>query len=185
MSYDRFDQGGDDDEAEVAARQRAQSRDMFRLASAATCRHQAVTRHLGERMEACGTSCDVCGGWDLLGAAGEIPAAARARGDRPARSATLPPADDPADAEVVAALKALRKQLADERGVPAYIVFSDATLLHMAQRRPASAAELLAIPGVGPKKLQLYGPRFLALLAPHPGPLPARRGDGFKEQDPY
>jgi ATP-dependent DNA helicase RecQ len=85
----------------------------------------------------------------------------------------------------VAALKALRKQLADERGVPAYIVFSDATLLHMAQRRPASAAELLAIPGVGPKKLQLYGPRFLALLAPHPGPLPARRGDGFKEQDPY
>jgi ATP-dependent DNA helicase RecQ len=140
---------------------------MFRLASAATCRHQAVTRHLGERMEACGGSCDVCAGWDLLGAAGEIVEPARARGERPPRSATLPAAD-PVDAEVVAALKALRKQIADERGVPAYIVFSDATLLHMAQQRPASDAELLAIPGVGPKKLQLYGRRFLALLAAAP-----------------
>jgi len=70
----------------------------------------------------------------------------------------------PEDDGLFLALKTLRKQLADERSVPAYIVFSDATLLQMAQRRPATETELLSIPGVGPKKLELYGARFLAVL---------------------
>ena len=62
-------------------------------------------------------------------------------------------------------LKALRRTLADQRGVPAYIVFSDATLLAMAEQRPTSEVQMLAIPGVGPKKVELYGAPFLALLA--------------------
>src|SRR5262249_53513427 len=53
MSYDRFADEGD---GEVAARQQAQVREMFRMASARICRHQAVTRYLGERMAPCGSS---------------------------------------------------------------------------------------------------------------------------------
>jgi ATP-dependent DNA helicase RecQ len=48
--------------------------------------------------------------------------------------------------------------------VPAYVVFHDATLLEMAARRPRSEVELLAVTGVGPRKLQLYGALFLAAL---------------------
>jgi ATP-dependent DNA helicase RecQ len=65
-------------------------------------------------------------------------------------------------------LKTLRKRLADGRGLPAYLVFSDATLQQMAQFRPATEAEFLALSGVGPKKLQRYGQAFLDLLREHP-----------------
>jgi ATP-dependent DNA helicase RecQ len=167
MSYDRFGDG-DDVDAEVAARARAQVRDMFRLASARICRHQGVTRHLGEQMDACGGSCDVCAGWDLLAAADEVAPerSGAGRAPRPGRQRTpLVAPEDTLGGELFARLRVLRKQIADQRAVPAYVVFSDATLLHMAERRPSSAAEMLAIPGVGPKKLELYGESFLALLA--------------------
>jgi superfamily II DNA helicase RecQ len=61
------------------------------------------------------------------------------------------------DDEVVVRLKALRKRLATERAVPAYVIFSDATLLEIAATRPKTANALLAISGIGPKKLELYG----------------------------
>jgi ATP-dependent DNA helicase RecQ len=124
-------------------------------------------------MDDCGGACDVCSGWDALAAAGELPAgAARARPGRGSAgtgaSTAAPDPADPgladADAELLVRLKALRRQIADERGVPAYIVFPDATLAQMARRRPTTASELLEIPGVGPKKLELYGERFLAEL---------------------
>ncbi|HTA18063.1 MAG TPA: ATP-dependent DNA helicase RecQ [Polyangia bacterium] len=158
LSYDRF---GDDADPAVAERQRTQSREMFRLAAARACRHEAVTRYLGEHMDACESSCDVCAGFDVLGEAeAATPAIPRAR--RP-RGAPIPASDD-LDAELYLALKALRKTIADARAVPAYIVFSDATLVQLAERRPRSEAELLEIPGVGPKKLELYGAPFLAVL---------------------
>jgi len=159
LSYDRF---GDDGDGDVAERQRAQVREMFRLAAARTCRHEAVTRYLGERMPACESSCDVCAGWDVLGQAAEAPVLPRARRGR---SAALIPTADDVDGELYVALKTLRRAIADERGVPAYIVFSDATLVQLAERRPRTEAALLEVPGVGPKKLELYGERFLALLA--------------------
>jgi ATP-dependent DNA helicase RecQ len=56
----------------------------------------------------------------------------------------------------------LRRRLAEERRVPAYVVFSDATLLEMAERRPRSEAELLQVSGVGLSKLERYGAAFLA-----------------------
>jgi len=59
----------------------------------------------------------------------------------------------------------LRKQLAAERRVPAYVVFSDATLLRIAEQRPGSDQALLAIPGIGPVKLQLYGRVLLETVA--------------------
>ena len=70
-----------------------------------------------------------------------------------------------ADGELVLALKALRKRLATERAVPAYVVFSDATLLDIAAARPRTSGALLAISGIGPKKLELYGPVVLDVVA--------------------
>lgn len=71
-------------------------------------------------------------------------------------------------------LKAWRLTAATEQGVPAYVVFSDATLRAIAERRPASLGELAAVPGVGPVKLGLYGPTVLEFckIADGAGPLP-------------
>ncbi len=65
--------------------------------------------------------------------------------------------DDP----LFAQLRAWRLTAANEQGVPAYVVFSDATLHAIAERRPASLGELAGVPGVGPVKLGLYGPTVL------------------------
>ncbi|WP_255202146.1 RecQ family ATP-dependent DNA helicase [Adlercreutzia caecimuris] len=62
-------------------------------------------------------------------------------------------------------LRALRKRLADAAEVPPYVVFPNTTLAAMASARPATAAELLAVPGVGEKKLATYGEPFLAEIA--------------------
>ena len=63
-------------------------------------------------------------------------------------------------------LRALRKQLAAAEGVPAYIVFIDAVLRHMARAKPRSRHELLQVPGIGPVKLERYGDAFLDQLQP-------------------
>jgi ATP-dependent DNA helicase RecQ len=71
---------------------------------------------------------------------------------------------DAAGEALFQALKKLRKQIADERGIPAYLVWSDATLRAMVVARPRTATDLLAVSGVGPVKLEAYGDRFLTLL---------------------
>jgi ATP-dependent DNA helicase RecQ len=61
-------------------------------------------------------------------------------------------------------LRTLRRQIAQERDVPAYVLFSDATLREMARVRPGSKAALLGIRGVGESKVADLGPRFLELI---------------------
>ncbi len=61
-------------------------------------------------------------------------------------------------------LRALRREIADREGVPAYVIFHDATLREMAAVRPQTADELLDVGGVGVKKLEKYGEEFLAVL---------------------
>ncbi len=64
-------------------------------------------------------------------------------------------------------LRALRKKLADERGVPPYIVFSDVSLRQMARSYPQSEGEFARISGVGEKKLREFGAAFLGEIAGH------------------
>ena len=154
--YDRL---FDDVPAEVGARNRAQVREMFRLAEHRGCRHQAITQYLGESRGPCGASCDLCCGRDVLAEAKPVAGKKKRRTDP---EPDAPPAS--ADEELFTRLKKLRKTLADSRRVPAYIVFSDATLIKMAERRPRSTDELRGIPGVGPKKLEEYGEAFLEVL---------------------
>jgi ATP-dependent DNA helicase RecQ len=61
-------------------------------------------------------------------------------------------------------LRKLRKQLADERGVPPYHVFNDASLREMASREPTSPGEFADIPGVGAMKLETWGPIFITAI---------------------
>ena len=59
-------------------------------------------------------------------------------------------------------LRALRRRLADQRGVPAYIIFSDASIREMARNYPANSTEFRRIPGVGAQKLKDFGEAFLS-----------------------
>ena len=65
------------------------------------------------------------------------------------------------DAELFERLRALRLALAQEAAVPPYVIFHDATLAAMAAARPVTEEELLALPGIGEKKLATYGKAFL------------------------
>ena len=65
-------------------------------------------------------------------------------------------------------LRACRLRLAQEAAVPPYVIFHDATLAAMALARPATESELLALPGVGEKKLAAYGKAFLEAIAAAP-----------------
>ena len=83
---------------------------------------------------------------------------------KPARKGTAEFSPDP---ELFAALRALRKQLAERDGVPPFVVFSDATLAEMAGTRPTDESALLEVNGVGRRKLERYGAAFLEIIRDH------------------
>lgn len=68
------------------------------------------------------------------------------------------------DEDLLLQLKAWRLDIAKEQKVPPYIVFSDNTLIAIAEAMPANDAALIAIPGIGARKLEQYGPDVLALV---------------------
>ncbi|MCA8976945.1 MAG: DNA helicase RecQ [Planctomycetes bacterium] len=76
---------------------------------------------------------------------------------------------EPAERELFEGMRSLRREIASELGVPPYVVFSDATLEELARRRPSSAGAMLAVRGIGQKKLDSFGERFLAAIAAHGG----------------
>ncbi len=79
----------------------------------------------------------------------------------------------PAAAALFERLRTVRKRLADEQGVPPYVVFGDVSLVEMAQRRPRAEDELLEITGVGQVKLERYGAAFLEAVRTHEAEHPA------------
>ena len=72
-----------------------------------------------------------------------------------------------ADRQLWEALRARRKQLAEEEGVPPYVIFHDATLMDMLALRPRDRYEMAAVSGVGDRKLEAYGDAFLTVLEEH------------------
>jgi len=62
------------------------------------------------------------------------------------------------------ALRALRRKLAEEHGVPPYVIFPDSTLLEMLRSQPSSLSEMARVSGVGARKLERYGEAFLEVL---------------------
>jgi len=70
-----------------------------------------------------------------------------------------------ADLRLFETLRELRKHLAEEKGVPPYVIFGDAALVEMSRERPANEAEFLEINGVGQVKLERHGSVFLEAIA--------------------
>jgi ATP-dependent DNA helicase RecQ len=168
VSWDRILDGADD--SGVAAAQKRQARAVFRLVDEEGCRHAGLVGHFGEQIDACGDACDRCTGNDVLGPAERGRAGGpRLAGGRPARGRRAParaPDEDeaPRSGALFERLRAWRTRTAAARGVPAYVIFPDATLAALAEARPASDDELREVRGVGPKKLVEYGDELLALL---------------------
>ena len=71
-------------------------------------------------------------------------------------------------------LRSLRHQIAHERGVPAYIIFSDVSLREMARRYPINSTEFRSVPGVGVQKLKTFGEAFLSHIKSHLAANPRR-----------
>jgi ATP-dependent DNA helicase RecQ len=118
----------------------------------------AVARHRGAAGQA-GVGAaqgarDAGGAWDAGGAGG--------RSSRGGATVGIDP--DSAQGAVFERLRALRKRLASEQGLPPYVIFHDSTLREMAIRRPLTLDEFAALPGVGQAKLSRYGEHFIAAL---------------------
>ncbi|MGQ8364535.1 DNA helicase RecQ [Glaciecola sp. 1036] len=71
------------------------------------------------------------------------------------------------DKQLFARLKQLRKQIADENNLPAFVVFSDATLADMTAKVPTNRMEFLRVSGVGETKLDRYGAVFIQAIEQH------------------
>jgi ATP-dependent DNA helicase RecQ len=91
------------------------------------------------------------------------PRAGREKLSRSQSSAALPEADR----SLFQALREKRTEIARMQNVPPYVIFHDRTLIELAAARPASRAQMAAVPGVGDAKLTRYGPAFLAVIAEH------------------
>jgi ATP-dependent DNA helicase RecQ len=131
------------------------------------------------------------GSAEVLGKRREVPLRREApkppRSSRSASSRAASPAAAAAELPAAAAglfesLRAWRAGVAKEQGLPAYVIFHDATLRQIAAQRPATLAELSGVSGVGEAKLAKYGQQVLDTIAEHPGPIssppsgpPARR----------
>ena len=103
-------------------------------------------------------NCGVLTGQETLRMMLEIPQKKKAAA---AKDAPLPPADE----KLLAALKDLRKSLAMRQSIPAYVVFTDATLIDMCRLKPKTQEEFMEVSGVGQAKSQRYGEVFLAVIA--------------------
>ena len=183
--HERFLDGLEDDD--VRKRTRAATVALFDLVERRCCRHQALVLHFDESISPCGNACDVCTGIRVeariaelgdtqrgmrkerrvgVGASGSANAVANApvnANSRASRGLDVGALDEN-DRELFEELRVVRRALADEAGVPAYIVFGDKVLLEMVTQKPTNEHELLQVSGVGEGKLERYGAAFLRVL---------------------
>ncbi len=97
------------------------------------------------------------------------PAKAPRASRRRTAAASVPELDAAVDGSLFERLRGLRKQLADERKLPPYVIFHDSTLRAMASIQPRNLVELFDVPGIGQRKADDYGEAFLAVIARHRG----------------
>lgn len=103
----------------------------------------------------------------LKGEAGVMMAEPPARARRSRRERQRGDTANPVGNPLFEALRDKRKALAAEHGFPAYVIFHDSVLRDMAHQCPETLAELGRIPGVGAKKLETWGPDFIAVVREH------------------
>ena len=170
---DREEQSGDQpDEVRQAVAEQARERLKYMTFYATTrrCLRADLLRYFGEKSPMTCNNCSNC-------LAVKVPVLQRRAPDpndpttdpnrrkasREAARLTLSTQDE----ELLAALYALRKELARKEKLPAFMVFSDATLRDICTRRPTTKEDLLQISGIGEMKAARYGPAFLTLVKRH------------------
>ncbi len=104
--------------------------------------------------------------WEVLRGERRVQMAIRSRPPRKQKTQKARPVEG-ADEALFQKLRAHRKQLADQAGVPPYIIFHDATLRAIAQRLPRAAAHFATIPGVGQSKLDRFAESFMCVIREH------------------
>lgn len=108
--------------------------------------------------------------WGVL--RGEVQVSARlldvdedeARTERPRSKKRAGAAGDMYGTSLFEHLRALRREIAAEKGLPAFMVFGDAALCDMTRRAPDTPAQMLSVSGVGEQKMRMYGERFLRAI---------------------
>jgi ATP-dependent DNA helicase RecQ len=135
---------------------------MQRYAESGTCLRSRILKYFGD--EAAPSACGNCG---------------------PCVAGPSAHVESEADGELFRSLRAVRKRLADDAGVPPFVIFSDATLRDMARIAPRNRTQMLTVSGVGQVKFERYGAAFLAVtktVAPSAEPAapaaPIRRPEG-------
>jgi ATP-dependent DNA helicase RecQ len=91
----------------------------------------------------------------------------RKKGDRPEKSKADTVSWEGVDQELFESLRGLRREIAEKRALPPYVIFSDATLRELARMRPSSLERMRLVYGIGDAKLRDLGNRFLAAIDAH------------------
>jgi ATP-dependent DNA helicase RecQ len=99
--------------------------------------------------------------WPVLRGEQPVSIARQVKAGRRSKGATRP---STADDSLFERLRVLRKRLADEHGLPPYVIFHDSTLREMAEHMPLDLDQFAALPGVGQAKLARYGEQFIAAV---------------------
>ena len=127
--------------------------DIYAYCESAKCRHKTLVNYFGQKYEPANCrACDVC-----LDQLVSEPAASPVK----RKFADLP---YDFDDDLFQALRRTRKLIADAKQIPAFVVFSDATLMDMTAKRPSTPPAFLRIKGVGLKKHKDYADQFLQTL---------------------
>lgn len=162
-----------EEQAELYRRDMERLRQMTFYSTSKKCLRQVLLRYFGEDApDQCG-NCSVCLGEAFVPEKAEEEAVSTSsKAGKAASRLTFrkpAPVSDAVNPELYEALRLQRQQLATEKRVPAYVIFTDATLRDMARLRPHSREALLQVAGVGERKRDRYGDAFLAVLCEHDG----------------
>lgn len=140
---------------------------MTQFAEGGECRHAGILTYFrdSERIQRCG-HCDSCSPLsDWVVPRAELVKPRRVVKVRKAKSADRTETLESQEAELCAEmLKEWRKRYADERDIPAFLVFSNRTLIDLANRRPKDTEELSRVYGMGPGKIETFGDELLGLF---------------------
>ncbi len=165
-------------------KQRAWERyhEIMNFAESEECRHKLICKHFGESKtwESCG-ACDVCLGmpsWFAQKPKTELRKPQREEAQL--RVETIQNAPAEVNGGFAAAirdhLRQWRREVAKRQNTPAFIVMHDTTLDALCVKQPRTIAELRGIPGIGERKIELYGQEILDALASFRGGAPVSRG---------
>ena len=144
----------EDGDARQMKMQHSRLRSLVSFAQSPTCRRQVLLKYFGEAAEPC-NNCDACLGFSGIDqSAGKTIRALR-------KDKAQAAMQDPRSEVLLARLKTLRMKLAKARGVPAYVIFADKSLIDMANRVPLTRWDFGEVHGVGEAKQLQFGDVFL------------------------